>query len=136
MFAELTKRGSTVLVVPESATEIIVNGITTDIIGNKKIQEVLFEKQIKKEKLYHKVTKCIQNDKIVIIYDRGLMDSKCYMSDEEFKNLLRVYKTNEMEVKSRYDAVFHLVTAANGASKYYTTANNAARKEDHKRLSL
>lgn len=129
VFAELTKRGYTVLVVPESATEIIVNGITADIIGNKKFQEFLFEKQIKKEKLYHKVTKCIQNDKIVIIYDRGLMDSKCYMSDEEFKNLLKVYKTNEMEIKSRYDAIFHLVTAANGASNYYTTANNSARKE-------
>lgn len=129
VFAELSKKGYTVLVVPESATEIIVSGITTDLIGNKKFQEILFEKQIKKEKLYNKVKKYISNDKIVIIYDRGLMDSKCYMLDEEFDNLLKVYKTNEIEIKSRYDAVFHLVTAANGAVDYYTTANNSARKE-------
>lgn len=49
VFAELTKRGYTVLVVPESATEIIVSGITTNLIGNKKFQEILFEKQIKKK---------------------------------------------------------------------------------------
>lgn len=35
VFAELTKRGYTVLVVPESATEIIVSGITADLIGKK-----------------------------------------------------------------------------------------------------
>jgi len=30
----------------------------------------------------------------------------------------------------RYDAVIHLVTAADGAEKYYTLANNQARYED------
>ena len=35
VFTELTKRGYTVLLVPESATEIIVNGITADLIGSK-----------------------------------------------------------------------------------------------------
>jgi hypothetical protein len=29
-----------------------------------------------------------------------------------------------------YDIVIHMVTAAKGAEKYYTLANNAARKED------
>ena len=35
-----------------------------------------------------------------------------------FENLVR-----------RYDLVLHLVTAANGAEKYYTLENNAARSE-------
>lgn len=129
IFTELTKKGYTVLVVPESATEIIVSGINTELIGNMNFQETLFEKQIKKEKLYNNVTNYISNDRIIIIHDRGLMDSKCYMSEEEFKSILEKFKTNEMEIKARYDAVFHLVTAANGADKYYTTANNTARKE-------
>ena len=30
---------------------------------------------------------------------------------------------------SRYDVVIHMVTAANGAAKYYTLANNEVRKE-------
>lgn len=32
----------------------------------------------------------------------------------------------------RYDAVIHMVTAADGAEKYYTLANNEARYEDAK----
>ena len=30
---------------------------------------------------------------------------------------------------ARYDMVLHLVTAADGAEKHYTTANNTARRE-------
>lgn len=36
---------------------------------------------------------------------------------------------SEVELRDEYDAVFHLVTAAKGAEKFYTTANNAARTE-------
>ena len=36
---------------------------------------------------------------------------------------------NEVELRDGYDAVFHLVTAAKGAEKFYTTANNTARTE-------
>jgi hypothetical protein len=35
----------------------------------------------------------------------------------------------EEELKLRYAAVFHLVTAAKGAEEFYTYANNAARYE-------
>jgi AAA domain len=31
--------------------------------------------------------------------------------------------------EGRYDAVFHLVTAANGAESFYTLDNNVARSE-------
>jgi CYTH domain-containing protein len=34
-----------------------------------------------------------------------------------------------VELRDNYDAVFHLVTAAKGAEKHYTTANNTARTE-------
>jgi CYTH domain-containing protein len=64
-----------------------------------------------------------------ILYDRGIMDNKCYMPLCDFYSLLEKHRTNEMQVKSRYDAVFHLVTAADGAEEYYTTGNNTARKE-------
>ena len=37
--------------------------------------------------------------------------------------------TTEAALRDRYDAVFHLVTAAKGAMDAYTTANNAARYE-------
>lgn len=38
---------------------------------------------------------------------------------------------SEREVRdARYDCVVHLVTAADGAAEFYSTANNAARHED------
>lgn len=130
IFDELTKKGYSVIIVPESATEVIVSGVTTNLIGNIKFQEMLFEKQLQKEELYKKVVEYIPNDRIVILYDRGIIDNKCYMTSNDFNSLLKKYRTNEMEVKSRYDAVFHLVTAADGAQEYYTTKNNSARKEN------
>ena len=37
--------------------------------------------------------------------------------------------TNPNELLERYDAVLHLVSAADGAEQYYTTATNATRYE-------
>ena len=36
---------------------------------------------------------------------------------------------SEIELRDNYDAVFHLVTAAKGAEKFYTLENNKARSE-------
>ena len=38
-------------------------------------------------------------------------------------------KLEERGLLARYDLVLHLVTAADGAEEFYTTANNAARTE-------
>ena len=57
------------------------------------------------------------------------MDNKAYMNEEEFSEVLKSIGGNLTELRDGYDAIFHLVTAAKGAEKYYTTANNEARKE-------
>lgn len=128
---ELSARGYHVLIVPETATELISNGIRPfgNCLDNFSFQIILFEKQLHKEKLYLKVAKAIPANKIVILYDRGLMDNKTYLSQEDFNKLLALFKTDEISVKDRYDAVFHLVTAADGAEKYYTLENNSSRTE-------
>ncbi|MBQ9298341.1 MAG: AAA family ATPase [Clostridia bacterium] len=128
---ELSERGYYVLIVPETATELIGNGIRPfgNCLDNFTFQKVLFEKQLHKEKLYLEVAKKIENEKVVIVYDRGLNDNKSYLSQGEFDNLLKAFDTDEISVKDRYDAVFHLVTAANGAEEYYTLENNASRTE-------
>lgn len=128
---ELSARGYYVLIVPETATELISNGIRPfgNCLDSLSFQKIVFEKQSHKETLYLEVAKKIPADKIVILYDRGLMESKTYMSMEDFNKLLEFFKTDEISVKDRYDAVFHLVTAADGAEKYYTLENNLARTE-------
>jgi len=66
----------------------------------------------------------------VILCDRGLMDGKAYMSKELWDNMTKTYTIRESDMRDRrYDAVFHLVTAADGAPLYYTTVNNVARRE-------
>ena len=128
---ELSARGYHVLIVPETATELISNGIRPfgNCLDNLSFQKILFEKQSHKEMLYLEVAKKIPANKVVILYDRGLMENKTYLSIEDFNKLLEFFKTDEISVKDRYDAVFHLVTAADGAEEYYTLENNSSRTE-------
>jgi hypothetical protein len=67
----------------------------------------------------------------VLICDRGLMDGKAYMPQEDWDKMVRRMgiKTDIDIREGRYNAVFHLVTAALGAERFYTTANNATRLE-------
>merc|ERR1712010_153949 len=61
--------------------------------------------------------------------DRGINDIAAYMPADLWKELLESESLTEDYIDSRYDLVLHLVTAADGAEKFYTTANNAARTE-------
>ena len=66
----------------------------------------------------------------VLLCDRGVMDGAAYMAQEEWDGFLKERNICEAEVREgRYNAVFHLVTAAEGASKYYTLENNDVRTE-------
>ena len=71
----------------------------------------------------------MKSNKILIIYDRGILDNKAYMKDVEFKRILKELETNEVKERDSYDAVFHLVSAAKGKQSEYTLSNNIARTE-------
>lgn len=129
---ELGNRGYYVLVVPETATELIPTGIRPfgNSLNNFDFQHVLLEKQLFKEKLYKDTAnRYIPSNNIVILHDRGIIDNKTYMTPGEFQTLLYQFDMNEVSARDRYDAVFHLVTAANGAEEFYTLANNVSRTE-------
>merc|ERR1712110_64482 len=64
----------------------------------------------------------------IIVFDRGLMDAKGYISESDWKRVLEKFgggdsgKTSgvtEEYLLQRYDAVIHLVTAADGAEQFY-----------------
>lgn len=65
----------------------------------------------------------------IVIFDRGLMDIKGYIEDELWQRLLKdigaggdhhgANGIDENYLLSRYDAVIHLVTAADGAEEFY-----------------
>ena len=125
-----SKLGYTVLFVPETATEFITGGVAPWTCGtNLDYQKVQMELQLTKERLFEKAARTMKADKILIVCDRGAIDNRAYMNDEEFAAVLREVGKTEQELLLGYDAVFHLVSAAKGAEEFYTYANNAARYE-------
>jgi|GEM_PF-31222 len=121
--------GYTVVFINETATELIENGIAPWKGKNTAFQKAILKLQVYKEQIYHEWAKHLKADKILIVCDRGALDNKAYLPEEEFISILASLQANEIELRDQYDAVFHLVTAANGAAEYYTTANNTARTE-------
>ena len=126
----LPQKGYRVLFVPETATELIGGGLTPWGCGtNLDYQRCQMELQLTKERLFERGARTMPADKVLIVCDRGAMDNKAYMTEAEFSRLCAELHTSEAALRDRYDAVFHLVTAAKGAEEAYTFANNAARYE-------
>ena len=122
--------GYKVLFVPETATELITGGVAPWTCGsNKDYQNAQFKLQMEKEKVFEEAAKTMNAEKVLIVCDRGMLDNKAYMSSSEFDSIVDDLGYNEIELRDHYDAVFHLVTAAKGAEKFYTTDNNKARTE-------
>lgn len=128
--SNFTKLGYTVLFVPETATELITGGVAPWTCGsNVEYQKCQMKLQLEKEKIFAQGAASMPAEKILIVCDRGALDNKAYMTGLEFSCVLEALGCSEVELRDQYDAVFHLVTAAKGAEKFYTTANNAARTE-------
>ena len=65
----------------------------------------------------------------IVVCDRGAMDISAYMQPEMWEEITAAVGTNTQELRQRYDAVLHLVSAADGAEQFYTTATYAVRYE-------
>lgn len=65
-------------------------------------------------------------DPAVILADRGLMDTAGYVGFDVFDRICQKMKWNLADLRdNRYDAVIHLVTAADGAEQFYDLENPA-----------
>lgn len=128
---EFTEKGYKVFVVSEAATELINGGIRPfgdNALEMYEFQRCVMDTQLAKEKVFERIANNTKQDTIILC-DRGIFDNRAYVSDKEFKELLKERSLNEMELSLSYDMVIHLVTAAKGAKEHYTTANNSARTE-------
>lgn len=129
---ELTERGYRVIIVSESATELIKAGIRP--FGDKafhylNFQRLILEYQLDKEKMYERAASMFpEEEKVVLVYDRGVLDNKAYVP-KEFHSLVEERSLSELELLDSYDMVLHLVTAADGCPQFYTLENNQARSE-------
>jgi CYTH domain-containing protein/thymidylate kinase len=66
---------------------------------------------------------------VLVVCDRGTMDISAYITPEEWSEITAMADTTSEGLLERYDAVLHLVSAADGAEQYYTVATNATRYE-------
>ena len=125
-----TKLGYTVLFVPETATELITGGVAPWTCGtNVEYQKCQMQLQLEKERIFTQGALTMPTEKILLVCDRGALDNKAYMTQEDFDLVLDAVGHNEVELRDSYDAVFHLVTCAKGAQEFYTLENNGARTE-------
>ena len=94
------------------------------------VQDTVMDMQIGLEDSFERVLRA-RGKPGVLLCDRGLMDGSAYMSQESWERLMRkrdISCVSELR-EGRYNAVYHLVTAAEGAEQFYTLENNAARTE-------
>jgi len=140
--------GYKVFSVPEIPTMMIAGGCEyPGHDGREKLmafETALIKLQIQAEESFLAVARST-GQKSIVVFDRGLLDIPAYLPEEQWAQVLRanrhllgpIYETNgggslhqgEAALAARYDMVLHLVTAADGAERFYTSANNAARTE-------
>lgn len=131
----LRERGFEVISCPEAFTILVSNGMPFDYLGavdgmDIVVQDTVMDIQIGLEDGFERVLRA-RGKPAVLLCDRGLMDGSAYMKDEDWNKLLDkrdVQCVSELR-EGRYNAVFHLVTAAEGAEKFYTLENNEVRTE-------
>lgn len=124
------KMGYTVIFIPETATELILGGVAPWTCGsNLEYQMCQMQLQLYKEKVFMQGAESMDSDRILIVCDRGLLDNKAYMSEDDLSVITEKLGISEIAMQNEYDAVFHLVTAAKGNEDSYTLDNNSARTE-------
>ena len=123
----LESKGYNVIIVLETATELIPNGYNMNYVGSiNKFQNLILDYQRFKEN----ITNTIVKNNTVILYDRGVLDNKAYFKNtEEFDYLMQKNELNEIDILDNYDLVIDLVSTAVCDEKKYTTKNNKARHE-------
>ena len=129
-FSALGYKVFTVPEVPTMITQAGWNYLTDNQNFYYEGEKVILETQLELEdKIMRMAQTC--KEPCVIVCDRGAMDISAYISPKMWKELTDSCHTSTEELRTgnRYDAILHLVSAADGAEKFYTTANNAQRYE-------
>lgn len=129
---ELTNLGYKVFVMPETFTEMYGGGIKLFEYPTVDFQDMLFRLQIAKERIYDEAAEKCAEENVIILYDRGLVDALAYTKPDDAAEILARNKVTINTLMNMYDAVIHMVTAADGAKEAYLAnqANNVARYED------
>ncbi len=126
-----SNRGYKVFTIPEVPTLYSLGGWSY-LTPNKDLyyegERAILETQLALEDSFMRLAETCQKP-VLIVCDRGTLDISAYISPEMWNEITDKAGTDTNALRNRYDAVLHLVSAADGAEQYYTTATNAARYE-------
>lgn len=126
-----SNRGYKVFTIPEVPTLYSLGGWSY-LTPNKDLyyegERAILETQLALEDWFMRLAETCQKP-VLIVCDRGTLDISAYISPEMWNDITAKAGTNTNALRNRYDAVLHLVSAADGAEQYYTTATNAIRYE-------
>lgn len=124
--------GFRVFLVPEAATLLFSGGASLAGASAEQIvafQGNLIRLQLSLEDSFVRLAQSSDAPSVVVC-DRGATDARAYMPESSWQALLDENGWNVVALRDRrYDAVIHMVTAAEGAEAFYTTSNNTARTE-------
>jgi len=65
------------------------------------------------------------NQELFLMIENGVLDQKAYASPNEWSAILVEAERDEAQLLSRYDMVVHMVTAADGAMRYFDHLNTS-----------
>ncbi|MBR1933776.1 MAG: AAA family ATPase [Prevotella sp.] len=128
-FSSLGYKVFTIPEVPTLFTQAGMNYLTTNRGFFYQGEKATLEIQLALEDKFARMAEEITDQPCLIVCDRGTMDISAYMAPEVWEQITADVGTSTPQLRQRYDAVLHLVSAADGAEQYYTTANNAQRYE-------
>lgn len=106
-----------------------VTNATDDQVVN--FQTQLLNIQIVLEDAFINLARASGHSQNFVLCDRGTCDGRAYMKPHLWSRMLDENKLDMVNVRdARYDLVIHLVTAADGASEFYSNVTNKQRSEN------
>jgi CYTH domain-containing protein/predicted ATPase len=118
--------------IPETATLLLGGGVSVRDVSPSQLvgaEEGILRVMMAMEDAFHAIA-CSTGRPSIILCDRGTMDVSAYLPPDAWTALLDEHDWTAVGLRDkRYEAVIHLVTAADGAESFYTTENNAVRSE-------
>lgn len=122
-----------VITCPEVFSILNCNGLSLDFLSTKGIapiiQTCVIDIHLSMVDNLVRVLKA-RGKPAVLLCDRGPMDGVAYVTEADWKALLQEKGVEVTDLRDvRYDAVFHMVSAADGAPEHYTLENNEVRFE-------
>jgi CYTH domain-containing protein len=123
--------GYKVFTIPEVPT-LYSQGGWNYLTPNRKLyyegERAILETQLALEDWFMRLAETCEKPTLIVC-DRGTLDISAYMTPEMWQDITTKAGTDTNALRARYDAVLHLVSAADGAEEFYTTATNANRYE-------